>query len=138
MVTGSHWPVRTARQDSLVKASIKNKLAQYGAYWPSMEHTEQKIGMHTLQSWMIAVFFRSAVKRLSCKRLACHTPVVTCCQSDNSHIYNILVSSERSQREPLQAKAKLLATMTWTRRALCAQPEPFPEDLATRKWKMER
>merc|ERR1719198_1483515 len=31
MVTGSHWPVRTARQDSLVKASIKNKLAQYGA-----------------------------------------------------------------------------------------------------------
>merc|ERR1712087_774747 len=125
MVTGSHWPVRTARQDSLVKASIKNKLAQYGAAkdWHA----------HTLQSLMIAVFFRSAVKRLSCKRLACHTPVVTRCQSDNSHIYNILVSFERSQREPLQAKAKLLATMTWTRRALCAQPEPFPEDLATRK-----
>merc|ERR1719453_671322 len=39
MVTGSHWPVRTARQDSLVKASIKNKLAQNGAakHWPCME-----------------------------------------------------------------------------------------------------
>merc|ERR1712046_119024 len=36
MVTGSHWPVRTARQDSLVKASIKNKLAQYGATLASM------------------------------------------------------------------------------------------------------